>query len=212
MRNLQLNINEIFCSRQGEGTQTGELTTFIRLSGCNLNCAWCDTKYAKKGKKINVNEIIKEVKKYPANNISITGGEPLIQKDAIILLTKKLLNEKYKISLETNGSLDWKGISKKISISMDIKTPSSKTFKNNFNLIKKLTKNDQLKFVIKNKKDYQFMEEIINKYVPEKNTIVIIQPAWGTDLKKIWSWAEKDNRFRLMVQLHKIVWKEKRGV
>jgi len=206
-------VNEIFCSRQGEGLRTGILTTFIRLAGCNLSCEWCDTKYASSGKEENLFEIIKQVKKFSAKEVSITGGEPLTQKKGTIQLCKKLIKEGYYVSLETNGSIDWEGIPKKVMISMDIKPPSSgMTLFNNFSLLKKLGKNDQVKIVIKDKKDYAYSNEILNKYSPQKLTTVILQPMGGINAKELWDLAQKDMRFRIMLQLHKVVWGTKRGI
>ena len=122
-----MKINEIFYSLQGEGKWTGLPNIFIRTSGCNLNCLYCDTRYANDSyKDLKIIKIFNEIKKYNCKNICITGGEPLIQKDTINLINF-LKKKKYKISIETNGSIDIKPISNKksVMISLDIKCPSS---------------------------------------------------------------------------------------
>lgn len=207
-----MKVNEIFYSLQGEGKTTGLPTVFIRLTGCNLRCSYCDTKYAYyKGKELETPEIIEKIEKYNCKNVCITGGEPLLQKN-VTLLIDKLIEKNYNICLETNGSQSIKNISNKknMIISLDIKCPSSnmqnKMDLNNIDLLKK---EDQLKFVIKNKKDYNYAKEIVEKYKPK--CIVYFQPVWGTDPKKLAEWIKKDClNIRLGLQLHKIIWGEKR--
>ena len=126
-----MDINEIFYSIQGEGSWTGIPNIFIRTTGCNLRCSYCDTKYAYYEKKnMTINEIIDVISKYKCKNICITGGEPLLQKETINLIDT-LIKNNYKICLETNGSIDIKNISNKkyLIISLDIKCPSSKMHK-----------------------------------------------------------------------------------
>ncbi|MCK4902558.1 MAG: radical SAM protein, partial [Thermoplasmatales archaeon] len=182
--------------------------------GCNLRCSFCDTTYAyNDGKELSIGEISNQISKYPCKYICITGGEPLIQKE-ILDLIDDLIKGNYKISIETNGSISIKKISNKKSlmVSLDIKCPSSKMQeKNYFENISLLRKNDQLKFVIKDKDDYNYAKKIVNKYKPVCN--IFFQPVWGNDPITIAKWIISDKLdVKLGLQLHKIIWGEKRGV
>ena len=207
-----MKINEIFYSIQGEGKWAGQPNIFIRTTGCNLRCEFCDTKYAyKNGKKISIKEITEIIKKYPCKNVCITGGEPLEQTE-IIKLINSLIKKDYKICLETNGSKNIKEFANKKSllISLDMKCPSSKMHeKMKFENIKLLRNKDQLKFIIKNKKDYNYAKKIIEKYKPKCQ--VFFQPVWGTNIKNLAKWILHDqSNVRLSLQIHKIIWGEKR--
>lgn len=209
-----MKINEIFYSIQGEGKLTGIPTIFIRTSGCNLRCTFCDTKYAYfDGSNINLKQIFNIVKKYQCKNLCITGGEPLLQED-IQMMINIFLKEKYKISIETNGSINIKSISniKDLMISLDMKCPSSrmhdKMFFENLNILKK---KDQLKFIIKDRRDYNYAKKILKTYNPD--CITFFQPVWGSKLSNLANWILKDNiNVRLGLQIHKIIWGKKRGV
>lgn len=206
-----MKINEIFYSIQGEGIQSGLPTVFIRLTGCNLRCSYCDTKYAyTKGKQFSIDEIILKLKDFTCNTVCITGGEPLIHED-ILELVNTLSNDKYNILIETNGSkkIDSLLTVQKLMISLDIKCPSSgmqdQMIMEN---IEKLRKYDQLKFIIQSKDDYHYGVEILKKYKPM--SFVFFQPVWGFDLKQIADWMITDgSKARLGVQLHKFIWGEK---
>ena len=208
-----MRINEIFYSLQGEGKWTGLPNIFIRTTGCNLRCSFCDTKYAyDDGKEMSLEQILKQIHKYPCRYVCLTGGEPLLQ-DEILKLIELLLKRDYKICLETNGSINIKDLSKKsILISLDIKCPSSHMHENNnFLNIPLLRKDDQLKFIIKDKKDYNYAKEIIKKYKPR--CMVFFQPVWGTNPNKIANWIISDGLdVKLGLQIHKILWGDKRQI
>lgn len=209
-----MKINEVFYSIQVEGKWTGFPNIFIRTTGCNLRCSYCDTKYAyEQGIEKTIQEITKEIKKYNCKKICITGGEPLLQEDTIELI-KHLLNFKYSVIVETNGSLKIDPLKdkKKLIISLDIKTPSSKMhekmFLKNINI---LTKKDQIKFVITNKKDFEFAKKIIHKFEPKCD--VFFQPVWKTNSERLAKWILEDNlEVKLGLQIHKIIWGDKKGV
>ena len=152
-----MKINEIFKSIQGEGILSGLPTIFIRASGCNLRCSWCDTKYAyHNGKELGLNDIFLILKKLGCKRVCITGGEPLLQKGSIGLINL-LLKNKYLVSIETNGSKDISRIPSKVLISLDIKCPSSKQKSSMlFSNLRLLKQKDQCKFIIKGKKDYEY--------------------------------------------------------
>lgn len=205
----------------GEGLRTGELAAFIRLSGCNLRCSYCDTKYALEdnlGEELSIERIIQEVDKIGFKNITITGGEPLIHKD-IEKLISKLLDKGYNINIETNGSVNIEDYLGKCLITIDYKCPSSLMEKSmNLDNLEKLTENDVLKFVI-NEKDFDTVKKILKKY--NLKCYVYLSPIFGEiDLKKIVEFMKECHsqgmnmrKVRMQVQLHKIVWKpDERGV
>lgn len=216
-------VNEIFKSIDGEGLRTGELTTFIRLAGCNLRCSYCDTCYALKnsnGTEMSVDEIVKMAKKYDYRNITLTGGEPLIHKDVDSLISKLCENGFY-VNIETNGSvpIDKYILNKNILITMDYKLPSSGVEKNmNLNNLEKLRENDVLKFVI-GKDDFDKVKEVIEKY--SIKSYIYLSPVFGeiepfeiVDFMKIMHTQGIDmSKMRVQVQLHKIIWNpNERGV
>jgi 7-carboxy-7-deazaguanine synthase len=203
-----MNINEIFYSIQGEGKWIGLPNIFIRTSGCNLRCSFCDTKFAYyEYKKMSKEDILTHIYYYPCKHICITGGEPLLQNETFDLIDI-LIKKKYKICLETNGSINIKKIigDKSLMISMDIKCPSSNMHdKMLFENIQLLKRKDQLKFIIKNKEDYSYAKNIINTFKPY--CTVFFQPEWKTNSKYLASWLLKDGlNARLGLQLHKILW------
>jgi len=212
-----MKINEIFLSIQGEGIQSGLPTFFIRTTGCNLRCSYCDTKYAyNQGKDMSIKTILNKIRKQPFKIVCLTGGEPLLQLDSKILI-KKLIELGYKINIETNGSIDLKGFpkSKQILYSMDIKCPSSgfnKMMK--YGNLKLIGKRDQIKFIISNKKDYNFAKDIIKKYNLINKTNIIFTPVGGIKGKKLINYILKDGlNVRISLQIHKIIWVDtKRGV
>ena len=209
-----MKINEIFYSIQGEGKWTGLPNIFIRTTGCNLRCTYCDTKYAyEKGIEKSIQDIEKEIRKYECKKICITGGEPLLQKETMDLVAL-LLKEGYLISIETNGSIDIKPLIKKekILISMDVKCPSSKMHeKMLLENIEHLEEKDQIKFIIADKNDYKYANEIIGKYKPKCD--VFFQPVWNSSYETLSKWIINDNlNVKLGIQLHKIIWGDKKGV
>lgn len=211
-----MKITEIFESLQGEGVQIGQPTLFIRLTGCNLRCKWCDTQYAyEQGTEMSISEIIDQIKKFTCTQICITGGEPLTQNETGDLIDELLILD-YPISLETNGSINIDSVldnHDKILISMDIKCPSSQVeSKMDLSNIKYLKPTDQLKFVIQDLNDYEFAKNILNEYEPKCN--IIFTPVDGVDLKWLVEKVIEDNnvysgselKVRVLPQLHKLVW------
>jgi len=198
-----LKVCEIFASIQGEGKQIGRPTVFIRLSGCNLRCAWCDTSYALDGgKPMTVEQIIAKVKEFNLLSVCITGGEPMIQLKPLKELVKELKLVGYQITLETNGTFydEWL-FSAVDCVSMDVKPPSSGE-KSNVDLLKKLSLKDQVKIVIADDKDYDFAKEVLTKTSVE----VILQPLGGVKLKRIVDKVMNDRLdVRILPQLHKII-------
>ncbi len=209
-------ISEIFYSLQGEGVWIGAPTVFVRTSGCNLKCKWCDTEYAlARGKVMAIDDILLEIGKFNCPNICVTGGEPLIQKD-ITRFIQKLLDRQYFVSVETGGSISIESLpcEERIMICLDIKCPSSEEHqKMDFSNIELLSPSDQLKFVIANDDDYEYAKDVISKYRPICQ--VIMQPEGGKELKKLAENVLRDKlgaNVRVLPQLHKLIWGDKRGV
>lgn len=208
-----MKINEIFYSLQGEGKLVGLPTIFIRTTGCNLRCTYCDTTYAyHQGTEMTSDDIINSIKKWKCKRVCVTGGEPLLQKDIMPLLSS-LSKNNYEISLETNGSMDIQSIIslKNLAISLDIKCPSSGMHhKMCFVNIYSLRPIDQLKFVISDKKDFTYASSIISKYEPL--CPIIMQSSTG-DFQKLAQWVLTSNQdIRFGIQLHKLIWGDKKGI
>ncbi len=206
-------VNEIFYSIQGESLSIGIPTIFIRLTGCPLRCSYCDTEYAfTEGKKMSFDEIITSIKKYNCKNITITGGEPLSQKNTLLFLDK--ISSLYEVSLETSNALSIKDVKKDITIILDIKTPdSNESDKNIIDNYKYLKKTDQIKFVVCTLEDYHWAKDYIFNNNLHEICNILISPSYGEiSLKKLANQMLLDDLpARLQVQLHKIIWGDERG-
>jgi 7-carboxy-7-deazaguanine synthase len=210
---VNMKVNEIFYSLQGEGILIGKPMVFVRFSGCNLMCTWCDTKYAwEEGKEMEIDDILSIIRKFDAEWICLTGGEPLIQKD-IYKLINILLNENKKILLETNGSISIENVptEENIIIDMDIKTPSSGMQQyNDFSNLELLGPKDYVKFVIKDRDDYEYAKDIIKKY--NIKCEIVFQPEGNKNIRELAEWVLNDKlNVRVLIQLHKIIWGDVRG-
>ena len=208
-----MKINEIFHSIQGEGATMGIPTVFVRLTGCNLNCIWCDTEYARnQGDKKSIPQIVAEVDKFKCNQVCVTGGEPMCQ-DETPRLISELLATGYLVTLETNGSISLEKLecSPLLMISMDIKCPSSGESESmDFTNIELLGPTDQLKFIISSQEDYDYAKNILIEYQPD--CVIIMTPVDGTNLKELVEWVLRDGLdIRVLPQLHKIIWGDERG-
>ena len=211
---LTVSINEIFYSIQGEAKNSGKPTIFIRTAGCPFRCSYCDTEYAfTEGNKFKISNIISKIKSYKTNYVTVTGGEPLAQKNTIILLSA-LLNNSYNVSIETSGLLDISDIPNDIEIVMDIKTPSSnedsKNIKNNLSIIKKT---DIIKFVVGNREDYEWSKDILIKNSLSNFKNIYFSPVHDAlNLSDLADWILSDNlNVTLQLQLHKYIWGDERG-
>ena len=207
-----MKICEMFRSIQGEGKLIGVPTYFIRSIGCNLDCAWCDTKYSfDGGTEMSVDEIVESAK--DERNVCLTGGEPMIQKEFPELLDKLLAAGKH-VTIETNGSVSIKDLpdSENILVSMDIKCPSSKmTERMDWNNLALLKPKDQLKFVLADEGDFEFAVDIVKRYNP--NTEIIFSPVGGLEVRPIAERVvESGLNVRVLLQLHKIIWGNMKGV
>jgi 7-carboxy-7-deazaguanine synthase len=225
LKELTMKINEIFFSIQGEGRYIGLPMIFIRITGCNLKCKWCDTSYAyDEGTKLSIAEIIDKLKPFPARQVCLTGGEPMANDDTPKLV-EQLLNHGYTIHLETNGSIFLGSLPKSpdIKLSMDIKCPSSgEDSKMNFTNFELLGDGDQVKFVIMNDKDYEYAKNILQEYSLNDGCAVILTPCSlpegdrdkSITLSQLAECVLEDGlHVRVLPQLHKLIWPDKeRGV
>lgn len=213
-----MNVSEIFYSIQGEGVHVGYPTVFLRLFACDLRCTWCDSMYAVEGRDFKVmsrDEVLESIFKFKCKRLCITGGEPLLQADDVEFITKKLINKGYKIVLETSGHKAPPKIFSDINcvISMDCKCPSSgMENRMDYSLYEKLDEKDQIKFVISDSKDFDFANKVLSNINTEAT--VIFQPVYGSDTKWLAETVLRNNKFnvRVIPQIHKIFWGEKRGV
>ncbi|MBU6392056.1 MAG: radical SAM protein [Planctomycetes bacterium] len=204
-----MKINEIFKSIQGETSYAGLPCTFIRITGCNLRCNYCDTIYAyEEGTEMSIDSILENIDSFKSRLVCVTGGEPLSDKDAPSLV-KKLLNKNYTVLVETNGSYDIGSIPQKAVKIMDIKCPDSNMSRlMHWQNINHLTKLDEVKFIISSRRDYEWAKEIIRKYGLSEITNVLIGTAFGTiSSRTVVQWILEDNLdVRFQLQLHKYIW------
>ena len=212
LNNSTLNITEIFYSLQGEAKEVGIPTVFVRLTGCPLRCNYCDTAYAFKGNNpLSIESIMEQVAKYNTHYVCVTGGEPMAQRNCLILLDT-LIEAGYKVSMETSGSIDISPVNKKVSVVMDLKTPSStEQSQNRYENITLLVSKDQLKFVIASRSDFDWCCSILESY--DVLSDVLFSPVYE-NLKPVdlADWIlEKQLNVRLQVQLHKLLWGDQKG-
>jgi 7-carboxy-7-deazaguanine synthase len=215
---LALKVNEIFYSIQGESSYAGRPCVFVRLTGCNLRCSYCDTQYAyDDGDLLEIGEILKRVASYKCPLVEVTGGEPLIQKETPSLI-HSLLEEGHEVLLETNGSQDIGQVDERCVKIMDIKCPTSvEEGKNDLKNLSLLADKDEIKFVIGDRGDYDYAKRILNSMAPGPSGVnpVHFSPVFGKmDPGLLAKWILSDHLdVRLHLQLHKILWgPEKRGV
>ncbi|NMB80268.1 MAG: 7-carboxy-7-deazaguanine synthase QueE [Ignavibacteria bacterium] len=211
-----LKVNEIYYSVQGESSKVGLPCVFVRLTYCNLRCTYCDTEYAfYEGNDKTIDEIISEVKKYNCKLVEITGGEPLVQSESLILM-KQLCDKGFEVMLETGGSLPIKEIDKRVMIIMDLKCPSSKMMKKNlYENIDYIKSIDEIKFVIGDREDYDWSKELIEKYNLIEKCSVLFSVVFGKlEPVKLVEWILEDRlKVRYQLQMHKIIWHpETKGV
>jgi 7-carboxy-7-deazaguanine synthase len=212
LNNTTLNITEIFYSLQGEAKEVGIPTVFVRLTGCPLRCNYCDTAYAFKGNNpLSIQHILDEIAQYNTQYVCVTGGEPMAQSNCLKLLDA-LIDNDYKVSMETSGSIDIAPVNSKVSIVMDIKTPSStEEHQNRYENLSILKNKDQLKFVIASRSDFDWCTEILENHEVESE--VLFSPVYESLRPvELADWIlEKKLNVRLQVQLHKILWGDQKG-
>jgi len=209
-----LKVYEIFHSLQGESSRVGLPTVFVRLSGCPLRCGYCDTAYAFQGGEMrSEGQILEQVAQFGTRYVTVTGGEPLAQKNCIGLL-KTLCDAGYDVSLETGGAMDISAVDPRVSVILDIKTPGSgESAKNRWQNLEKLKPADEVKFVLCDRADYDWARDVLADHGIAEKCPVLFSPVYGslnpTDLAE---WVLQDKLpVRMQVQLHKLLWGETPG-
>ena len=217
VRRAMLTVNEIFHSIQGESTHTGRPCVFVRLTACDLRCSWCDTPYAfTEGRKMSVDEVVDRVREYGCDVVEITGGEPLLQKEVYPLM-ERLLDDGRTVMIETGGHLSADAVPAGVVRVIDVKCPGSgESGKVHWPNLEKLRSSDELKFVIKDREDYEFAREVVARHeLLTRCAAVLFSPVHGVLEPRLlveWMLAARVPA-RLQLQLHKYIWSpETRGV
>lgn len=204
----QLKICERFVSLQGESTQAGRLCYFIRLSGCNLSCVYCDTRYAESGEMMPLNAIMAGVRRTGVKLVEITGGEPLTQ-EATPVLAEMLLNEGFEVMLETNGACDITVMPEGVRRIVDCKLPGSGMWEYNlWSNFDHLTGLDEVKFVVSSRSDFECALKVVKDYSLEKKCEILYSPVFGkVGFAELAQWVI-DSRApgRMQLQMHKLIW------
>jgi len=210
----RLRISEIFYSLQGESRSVGLPTVFVRLTGCPLRCGYCDTAYAFQGGEwFELDEVMSQIAAFDCKTVCVTGGEPLAQKACPELLSQ-LCDAGYQVSLETSGSIDVSDVDNRVVKVMDLKTPSSGEMeKNLYSNIEHLSEQDQLKFVISDRVDFDWACEQMKKRALTSRCEVLFSPVFSElEPTQLADWIlEKHLPVRMQVQLHKLLWGDKPG-
>jgi len=211
-----LKVTEIFHSIQGESTHAGRPCVFIRLTGCPLRCTWCDTAYAfYGGRDLTEDDVIAQVRAFGCPLVEVTGGEPLSQPDACPLLTR-LCDEGFEVLLETSGALDTAGVDRRVHVVLDVKCPGSGMAERmHWPNLQRLASHDEVKFVVKDRGDYEWAREVIRSRDLAARCTVLVSPVFGEmDARQLAEWVLADRLpVRFQLQLHKHVWApDMRGV
>ena len=210
-------VNEIFKSIQGESTRAGLPCVMVRLAGCNLHCSWCDTPYARDadaGQPMSVTEVLARVAELGGGRVEVTGGEPLVQ-DACCDLLGRLCEAGFETLVETNGSQDIAPVDPRVVRIVDFKCPASgQNGANRWANVEHLTARDEVKFVIADRRDYEFARDAAAGHALSKRCAVIFSPVDISAAAELATWILQDGLdVRLGLQLHKMIWPDKdRGV
>lgn len=210
-----LRVSEIFHSVQGESTWAGLPCTFIRLTGCPLRCVWCDTAYAfHGGEKMSLDEVIARIDDIGTRLVEITGGEPLIHRNAFVL-AQRLLDRGYTVLVETSGAIDVAPLDPRVHRIMDLKCPDSgESARNLWTNLDHLTARDEIKFVIASRADYEWARAVIRERGLDRRVeqgelrALLFSPVWESmDFQQLAEWVLEDRLpVRYQIQLHKIIW------
>lgn len=211
-----MRVTEIFHSIQGESSYAGQPCVFVRLTGCPLRCTWCDTDYAfYGGRDCSIDEVLAKVQTYGCRLVEVTGGEPLAQPESLPLMTK-LCDAGYTVLLETSGAVDIAPVDPRVHIVLDVKCPGSgMTDRMHWPNLAALTAKDEVKFVLADRRDYDWAREILVQHSLAGRCSVLFSPAFGSlDLRQLAEWILADKLpVRFQIQLHKYIWApDMRGV
>jgi len=204
-----LRVTEIFHSIQGESSYAGQPCVFVRLTGCPLRCSWCDSEYTfSGGTEMTLDEVLARVQGYRCRLVEITGGEPLHQPEAFLLI-ERLCSEGYEVLIETSGAIDIVPVDKRAHVILDVKCPGSGMVERiDWDNLNQLTEKDEVKFVIKDRADYEWAGSVVTQYGLEKRCTVLFGPVFGElEPRRLAEWILADRLpVRLQVQLHKYIW------
>jgi len=212
-----LTINEIYCSIQGESTYAGRPCVFVRLTACDLRCSWCDTAYAfYEGGKRSLDEVLAEVERLGCPLVELTGGEPLLQ-DEVYPLMQSLLDRGRTVLLETGGHRSTARVPESVVTILDVKCPGSgESHRNDWSNLERLRPRDEVKFVVKDRRDYEFAREVLAKFeLAGRAAAIHLSPVHGVlDPRLLAEWVLEDRLpVRVQLQLHKYIWEPStRGV
>lgn len=216
-RDQRLRITEIYASVQGESTHVGKPCVFVRLTGCNLRCTWCDSAFTFHGGSwASLDDVVERAGSYGIHTVEVTGGEPLLQPNAPALM-RRLLDAGHEVLLETSGSRDISPVPPEVRIILDLKPPDSgEVHANLWSNVERLAPKDEVKFVLASRRDYEWARDVTREHrLHERCGAVLLSPAWGlVDPKDLVEWMLADRLpARLQLQLHKVVWPpDARGV
>jgi 7-carboxy-7-deazaguanine synthase len=203
-----MRITEIFFSIQGESSHVGRPCVFVRLTGCNLRCTWCDSEYTfTGGERMSLDDVMARVKSYGCKLVEVTGGEPLAQAEAFTLI-ERLCDEGFEVLIETSGSIDITPVDPRAKLILDVKLPGSgEASKNRWENLEHLRPHDEVKFVIADREDYEFAKRVIEERKLAGRTL-LFSPVWGRmDMKALAEWMLADRvPARFQTQLHKHIW------
>lgn len=211
---MTLRVYEIFHSLQGESSRVGLPTVFVRLTGCPMRCVYCDTAYAfTGGENMELDQIMAQVAEHGTAYVTVTGGEPLAQKECLVLL-EKLCDAGYEVSLETGGAIDISGVDERVAVVLDVKTPcSGEVEKNLWDNLQHLKPKDEVKFVLCNRSDYDWAKQILAERAIGSMCSVLFSPVYNqVNPTELAEWILHDRLpVRMQVQLHKLLWGEVPG-
>jgi 7-carboxy-7-deazaguanine synthase len=212
-----LTVSEIYLSVQGESTHTGRLCAFVRMAACDLRCRWCDTPYAfTGGRKMSVEDVLDQVRRLACGLVEITGGEPLLQADTIILM-ERLLEEGFEVLLETGGHVSIDHVPERVTAILDVKCPGSgEAHRMHWPNLDELSAHDEVKFVIQDRADFEYACDVVTRHdLGARSAAVLFSPVHGMlDPAELARWMiERRVPARLQLQAHKYIWSpETRGV
>lgn len=205
-----LTINEIFYSIQGESTFAGRPCVFVRLTACDLRCSWCDTPYSfYEGRKQSLDDVLAAVDRYDCPLVEVTGGEPLLQEE-IYPLMRTLVDRGRTVLLETGGHRSTERVPAEVVTILDVKCPGSgEAHRNDWSNLERLRPHDEVKFVIKDRTDYEYARDVVQRHrLRDRAAAILFSPVHGVlDAKQLSEWVLADSLpVRVQLQLHKFIW------
>jgi 7-carboxy-7-deazaguanine synthase len=205
-----LTVNEIFYSIQGESTYAGRPCVFVRLTACDLRCSWCDTEYAfHEGRKRTLDEVMAEVERYDCPLVEVTGGEPLLQEEVYPLM-RRLLDSGRTVLVETGGHRDTARLPEPVVTILDVKCPGSgEAHRNNWGNLERVRPHDEVKFVVKDRADYEYARDVITRHrLAGRVAAIHLSPVHGVlDARTLSEWVLADRLpARVQLQIHKFIW------